>query len=313
MSPSMRGKNKDLEGDFDLDKVTKQFRASVSGKRLSGRPSVERLGSTKTQNAEGNRSLTSLLSESSEQSNASPQGHHAHAGLVKQVSAWLKHEKARRTARRAKRKAATNETPRDTDANGRVDTDEPIQIRPSLERRSSDSSEGSVALEHLAIILERTLSMKSTDGSPRNRRQSTSQKLASIMKRHSTAGSDTDYYDGGDALVPSCDVILDNSKTMAYGAGGTESEADADKGGSGQNIMKEKEAWASFKYEIVRIAHTLKLKGWRRVPLDQSSEIEVERLSGALTNAVYVVSPPKNLSSQGQKEGALPTPKNPPP
>jgi choline kinase len=57
----------------------------------------------------------------------------------------------------------------------------------------------------------------------------------------------------------------------------------------------------------------LKLKGWRRVPLDQSSEIEVERLSGALTNAVYVVSPPKNLSSQGQKEGALPTPKNPPP
>jgi choline kinase len=312
MSPSMRGKHKDFEGDFDLDKLSKQFRASVSGKRLSGRPSIERLGSTKTQGAEGNPSLTSLLSEGSDRSNASPQRHHGHEGLIKQVSAWLKHEKARRTARRAKRKTTTSEAPRDTDTNERADTDERTHTRPSLERRPSDSSEGSVALEHLANILERTLSMKSTEGSPRKHRHSTSQKLASIMKRHSTA-SDTDYHDGGDA-VPSCDVVLDNSKTMAYGAGGAESEEGANnEEGAGQNSSKEKEAWASFKYEIVRIAHTLKLKGWRRIPLDQSSQIEVERLSGALTNAVYVVSPPKDLPSQEQRGNALPAPKNPPP
>lgn len=313
-SPSLKAKHKDLDqGDsLDLDKVAKQFRASVTGKRLSGRPSVERLGSARSQSAMGNPSLTSLLSEESDRSNTSPQSQHAHAGLLNQVSAWLKHEKARRTARRAKRKTATKEAPRDTDALENTDIQETVQPSASHERRPSDSSEGSVALEHLANILERTLSMKSTEGSPRKHRHSHGHKLAAIMKRHSTA-SDTDYYDGGDQLVPSCDAVLDNSKTMAYGAGGPESGEDANKEGTGRNASKEKEAWATFKFEIVRLAHTLKLKGWRRVPLDQSSEIDVERLSGALTNAVYVVSPPKNLPSQGQDGNALPTPKNPPP
>ena len=49
------------------------------------------------------------------------------------------------------------------------------------------------------------------------------------------------------------------------------------------------------KKEIVRLAQTLRLKGWRQVPIEYGGEIEVERLSGALTNAVYVVSPPKVL------------------
>jgi choline kinase len=64
------------------------------------------------------------------------------------------------------------------------------------------------------------------------------------------------------------------------------------------SAVKEKEGWINFKNEIVRLAHTLRLKGWRRIPLDCGADIEVERLSGALTNAVYVVSPPKNLPGE---------------
>jgi choline kinase len=56
---------------------------------------------------------------------------------------------------------------------------------------------------------------------------------------------------------------------------------------------KEKKAWSKFKLEILKLAHTLKLKGWRGIPFEYCDEVEVERLSGALTNAVYVVSPPR--------------------
>ena len=313
--PSFKAKHKDLDqGDsLDPDKAAKKFRASVSGKRLSGRPSIEPLGATKTQSMVGNPSLSSLLSEDSDPSNSSPQGRHAHEGLLKQVSAWLKHEKARRTARKAKRKAA-KDTAQETNANEHAATDEIDQPSASQERRGSDSSEGSVALEHLANILERTLSLKSNEGSPQKRRASHGHKLSAIMKRHSVVSSDTDHFDSVDQLVPSCDAVLDNSKTMAYGAGGPDSEKEADTSEkTGRNTSKEKEAWVTFKFEILRLAHTLKLKGWRRVPLGQSSEIDVERLSGALTNAVYVVSPPQNLPSQGEGGGARPTPKNPPP
>jgi choline kinase len=82
---------------------------------------------------------------------------------------------------------------------------------------------------------------------------------------------------------------------------------------SEKKARKEKEAWDTFKFEILRIAHTLRLKGWRRVPMDLSEHMEVQRLSGALTNAVYVVSPPKYLPSQGESADGVPKPKNPPP
>jgi len=311
----LKDKQKGLElGDsLDLDKVAKQFRASVSGKRLSGRPSIERLGSAKTQNPVGNPSLTSLLSEESDLSNASTPGQHAHVNLLKQVSAWLKHEKARRIARKAKQKAAIQEAQRNAYANEQAGASEAVEASISHERRPSDSSEGSVALENLANILERTLSLKSTDGSSRKHRHSHGHKLAAMMKRHSIASSDADQYDVGDQLVPSCDAVLDNSKTMAYGAGAPEFGEEGGNEATGRSVSKEKNAWATFKFEIVRLAHTLRLKGWRRVPLDESSEIDVERLSGALTNAVYVVSPPKDLPSQIQDGGDTPAPKNPPP
>jgi choline kinase len=64
---------------------------------------------------------------------------------------------------------------------------------------------------------------------------------------------------------------------------------------SSKREEKERRAWLSFKNEILKITHTLKLKHWRRIPLECGGDLEVKRLSGALTNAVYVVSPPAEI------------------
>jgi choline kinase len=115
-------------------------------------------------------------------------------------------------------------------------------------------------------------------------------------------------------IVPSCDVVLDNSKTMTYTGGASESSGETVTLSTSKRAEKERKAWLSFKSEIVRLAHTLRLKGWRTVPLERGGEIEVERLSGALTNAVYVVSPPKNLDLQQRTESQpKPHPHKPPP
>jgi choline kinase len=88
-------------------------------------------------------------------------------------------------------------------------------------------------------------------------------------------------------------VVLDNSKTISSLSAGP-SELDLTTGKSSTKTGNS-EAWAAFKNEILKLTHTLRLKGWRRVPLDAANEVNVDRLSGALTNAVYVVSPPHNL------------------
>lgn len=115
-----------------------------------------------------------------------------------------------------------------------------------------------------------------------------------LPSKRSTAGgsSDTDNREHDD-LVPSADVVLDNSKTLGYSGGAAASETNLTD--TSKRARREKEAWHHFKTDIVRLAHTLKLRGWRRVPIDCGGEIEVVRLSGALTNAVYVVSPPSDL------------------
>ncbi|KAF2437938.1 kinase-like protein [Karstenula rhodostoma CBS 690.94] len=308
ISPLMRGQHKDLSGGdyFDLGQAAKQFRAHVGGKRLIGRPSVERLATASRQSTEGNSSYNSLLSDSSE----GLPSRHSQENLIKQVTTWLKTEKARRSARKTKRKAAAAKV---------ASAVEHVLSGPKSEhpgeRRDSDSSDGEVALDQLAMILERTMSLKSTDGSPRfHRGGSHSRKLSTLFKRNSTISSGEDHFDSVDQLVPGCEAVLDNSKTMTYGAGGPESESTDDlTKTTPRRAKKEKEAWAAFKYEIVRLTHTLKLKGWRRVPLDMSGEISVDRLSGALTNAVYVVSPPKDLPEQTSREEGVHAPKSPPP
>ncbi|KAH7071659.1 hypothetical protein FB567DRAFT_573289 [Paraphoma chrysanthemicola] len=305
ISPLMIGKQKELDQKdyLDLDKTARQYPASISRKRLSGRPSVERLSSYKSQGVEGNPSLTSLLSESS----ADTHGHHGHDGLLKQVSAWIKHERARRSARRAKRKGGAKDATQEIEHVSDI-AESAEQSAGTRTRSGSESSQGSDALDQLANILEKTLSIKPADT---KRKYAHVRKLSVGLKRHSLVSADSDYFESVDQLVPNCEAVLDNSKTMAYTEENAEQEPVTEK--SEKKAHKEKEAWDTFKFEILRIAHTLKLKGWRKVPMDLSEHMEVQRLSGALTNAVYVVSPPKDLPTQGESADGQPKPKNPPP
>jgi choline kinase len=306
ISPLMIARQKELDQKdyLDLDKTARQYTASLSRKRLSGRPSVERLSSYKPQSADGNPSLTSLLSDSSADGHGH---HHHHDGLLKQVSAWIKHERARRTARKSKRKGgAHDEAPVSIPVKAVDESAE--QSTGARTRSGSESSQGSIALDQLATILEKTLNIKPADT---KRKYSHVRKLSTGLKRHSIISTDSDYFESVDQLVPNCEAVLDNSKTMAYTTKSSDLEPVTEK--SEKKARKEKEAWDVFKFEILRIIHTLKLKGWRKVSMDLSEHLDVQRLSGALTNAVYVVFPPKDVPSQGESVDGVPKPKNPPP
>ncbi|KAF8859336.1 kinase-like protein [Acephala macrosclerotiorum] len=298
----------------------KQFRAGVADKRMTGRPSFHG-GSWSANSA----SRLSLLSQSSVDEpvpasdasaglpsprngeverkrgrghglhlhghghhgggGGSERGHH-HDKLLSQVAEWLQAEKAKRAARKSKRRGGEE-----------LIENEGHISRPRTGSQSSDSS--AISLEKLQRILEDNMSSFGHERLPmpspqlrpttpgKFRRRSSARKLGA-------ASSDTEYQDG-DVIVPSCDVVLDNSKTMSYTGGASESSGETVTLSTSKRAEKERKAWLNFKSEIVRLAHTLRLKGWRRVPLERGGEIEVERLSGALTNAVYVVSPPKDL------------------
>jgi choline kinase len=244
---------------------------------------------------------------------AHPHGHQSshHDKLLSQVSEWLQAEKAKRAARKSKK---THNIGADGDA----------EIAASRERSGSQSSDSSVlSLEKLQRILEDNMAAfghetlpsdaSSTSLAPRRpsvlggpRKRPSSRTLA--LNR--TASSDTEYHDG-DVVVPSCDEVLDNSKTLSYTGGAAVSTSDL--ATTSKRAEKERKAWSVFKNEILRLAHTLRLKGWRRVPLDRGDDIEVERLSGALTNAVYVVSPPTHLPAATDNAATAPVSKKPPP
>ena len=216
------------------------------------------------------------------------QPRHQHNQLLTQVAEWLQAEKAKRAARKAKKRGGDIST-----APG------PEKTRSRTASVSSDSS--GISLEKLQRILEDNmgsfghehLPLASPTLGPR-RPSAYAGKRRSSLKKFGAGSSDTEYQDG-DVIVPSCDVVLDNSKTMSYTGGTTGSSTDTLTLSTSKRADKERKAWLVFKNEIVKLAHTLRLKGWRRVPLERGGDIEVTRLSGALTNAVYVVSPPKDL------------------
>lgn len=285
----------------------KQFSAGI-GKRLSGRrPSMS--SSSRSQ-----LNLDELPSPAMTEAHPKGHGHihghihghgdhhlhgrHAHDKLISQVSEWLQAEKAKRAARKSNKNQSRPHL-----LDGSTE-------KSSKPRTSSQSSDGSAtSLERLQRILEDNMSSSvfgidglgqqpaesSTRPAARRPSASRSSRKSSILLGRAQS-SDTEYHDG-DVVVPSCDVILDNSKTLNYsGGGGGNSSLDLDR--SASRADKEARAWSVFKSEILKLVHTLRLKGWRRVPLDRGDDIEVKRLCGALTNAVYVVYPPKNLSSK---------------
>lgn len=231
--------------------------------------------------------------------------------LLAQVAEWLQHEKTKRESkkprrhhlRRKHRAQPHEETVMET--SGPEPGHEPgSELGPMLQRTASiDSNSSDVSLHRLERILHDGMAALGLNSIPQygprigRRSSQRSKKHASrpALQLSRAASSDTDYVDG-DVLVPSCDAILDNTKTLKYSQGNAEDSNSV----SSKRMEKEERAWTTFKNEIIRLAHTLRLKGWRRVALDSGDEICVERLSGALTNAVYVVTPPENLSESSE-------------
>ncbi|KAL9128194.1 MAG: hypothetical protein Q9217_003094 [Psora testacea] len=229
---------------------------------------------------------------------------------LRPVAEWLQQEKAKQAALKSARKYARHGTHAELAHAGGATSgpaqflhDEASEQHTTRRRRSSsDLSAGDLALQKLEQILSSSMkidgegSITSTDdksGSYFARRRPTRENSKRLLRKNSIgATSDSDPKDDG-LYVPSAEVTLDNSKTLGYSGGAASTEVNLHN--STIRTVKEKEAWRQFKSEIVRLTHTLKVPSWRRVPIEQAGEIDVERLSGALTNAVYVVSPPRDL------------------
>lgn len=274
----MQGSSKDLD-DFNLDRAPRQHRTKISASRLTGRLP------TSLQSRSARTSVVDLPMDGAGESSGTasrPTSLHGHDGLASKINAWIEAEKHRRSKRRSKR-------------SHRHKKRKSQEVHEDEGERSDASSDDSVALDALQDILS---------GVSISKRPSISKGLSlggrkpsrTKLRRPSTT-SDTEVTETED-LVPTCDVILDNTKVSAATTepGGTED----DDGVRRPSIVRassayQKDAWKSFKYEIVRLTHTLRMRGWRRVPMQMSSEIEVHRLSGALTNAVYEVLPPSEL------------------
>ena len=244
--------------------------------------------------------------------------HHHHDKLLSQVAEWLQAEKAKRAARKSHKKSSKEHEL----ANVTEGADGTAASRPRTWSQSSDSS--TISLDRLQRILEDNMSsfapdkLSATSPSLKPRRPSmhpgamspsliprrpshSGVRRRSSVKRLSLSGfqsSDTEFGQDGEGVVNSCDAVLDNSKTMSYCGGNAESSTDIPTLRTGKREEKERKAWLSFKNEILKITHTLHLKHWRKVPLECGADIEVKRLSGALTNAVYVVFPPATIPQQ---------------
>ncbi|KAK0749322.1 kinase-like domain-containing protein [Schizothecium vesticola] len=283
----------------DESQTKKQFPAGVASRRLSGRPplasSSSRSSLRNLANADVLADAAAPASASSGQEEAQGQQPRRHRvdgvseRLIAQVAEWLEREKVKKETRKGKRRSVRHKSPPVEKAGkeheGALEVN--LQRSPSADSFSSEAS-----LDRLQRIIYDSMSKLGITSIPRLGPHSGRRHHRKSSKSHltRTQSSDTEYFDG-DVLVPSCDGVLDNSKTLSYAGG--KATADDAASISSRREAKEKQAWTTFKNEIIRLAHTLRLKGWRQVPLDSGESIAVERLSGALTNAVYVVSPPE--------------------
>ncbi|KAI1161464.1 kinase-like domain-containing protein [Nemania serpens] len=219
--------------------------------------------------------------------------------IIAQVADWLEHERIKRQNRKATRARGSRKRHQKEDAESAQSQSTALARRFSVDSQSSE-----VSLDRLQRIIDDSMSSLGMTSvphhSPKLGRKSQRRRSVAL---HRTASSDTEFYDG-DVLVPGCDGVLDNSKTLGYTGGNATSEEAVST--TKRREDKERKAWLTFKSEIIRLTHTLRLKGWRRVALDGGDTISVERLSGALTNAVYVVTPPREM--MGKLEGGKKNP-----
>lgn len=261
---------------------SRQRRATV-GKKLMTRPSALQSASFASLSSQAS-SVKSDTVTPDEKDHALK---HGDDDLFNQVYEWLQHEKS-------KHRAAKSNTSGQTDG----PSDEPVPLE--LE---SDSSPSLDKLEKILIKYAASRQEGSTGpGFPVRR---PTRRRVKGLRRGSASESD---YPDSESVVPSVEAVLDNSKTLGYTGGAAD-----DDGSETTAKRKDRENWLVFKTEIVRLTHTLRLKGWRRVSLEEAGDIDVVRLSGALTNAVYVVTPPKNVPAPRSENGSSLVPRRPPP
>ncbi|KAJ6160517.1 hypothetical protein N7470_003913 [Penicillium chermesinum] len=220
----------------------------------------------------------------------------AQPNLLQQVYDWLEHEKSRRKVSKARRAEATA-------SQASEDEDRPVE--------GTSSSGSSFSLDKLEKILLQY-------GGPQNQKAHSPlfQPTKRLNRRRPKglrrgSASESDYTDV-EAPVPGVESFLDNSKTLAYPSS---SAADDDIAAADSNPKraKDREAWLIFKTDILRLTHTLQLRGWRKLSMDAAQDMEVIRLSGALTNAVYVVKPPKTTPASKTENGHAPLKSTKPP
>lgn len=312
----MLAKSKEVD-DFDLDTetTTRHHRAYSHAKRITKKFSHVTSPYIGPYHRHGSESVSSVPPTRSAEDDGRPRtgGHRAQASnLIDEVAAWVRLEKEKKKARKSRRKAKKK---LENESDSRL----PKRFQDISRSPSATSSSSSLDLDGLEAILEKgmksSVDLSSSGHLPSygtsslnlrrlNSRPSRHFRRASTLKPHETEVQDDEI------LVPSCDVVLDNSKTLSYTGGARPS---VDNSADPQPSKINARAWAQFKHEIVRLSHTLKLKGWRQVPMAQSEEILVERLSGALTNAVYVVAPPDIIhGSPEQTDTGKIQPRKPP-
>ncbi|CAK3803798.1 Choline kinase [Lecanosticta acicola] len=305
ISPLILGQQKPVD-ELQLGNERTPKRPSIRSPRahrLSGRRSNNCSPYLKPTTPTTDGAVSSTLDDDREADDQHDEPSHLDA-LVEQVTTWIKDKREKRLRRKARRSAARH-------GKSEQETAKSAPNEENRRRRGSDSSDGSIDLEKLERILKDNLSIRR----PSIRQGSTTLRsrpsIRKLLRKQSTASDteETEFH------VPGCDAYLDNSKTLAYTGGASDFSDD-----SGAEDLtrvpsyRDFDAWARFKFDIVRIAHTLRLKGWRKVPMEMSGAIEVQRLSGALTNAVYVVSPPADLPTHKDDEnGNLVTARKAPP
>jgi choline kinase len=303
------GNRKEVD-DLDLDRgdgrrSKRNSLVKTPSKRLTGRLPYPSSPILKPNPGRFDESLQPSEQDSSNSRSESRHSGHNLEHLVDQVQAWIKAEREKRADRKTKKHGAPSD-PQIPESNGAGDG------------KDDDESADTFSLDQLQSIIESNLKSERRSRFSRHRSPNSVRHRPSLAKlRKASSASDTDFLDA-EVAVPTCDVVLDNSKTLSYTGGASDDSGVSSNDELERTVSyRDQDAWAVFKFEIVRLSHTLRLKGWRRFPMEWSHEIEVKRLSGAMTNAVYEVSPPTELPYPFEKEsgdnGIVSAPRKPPP
>lgn len=241
----------------------------ISACRLVNRlPIAPTEGSAGTEEENGaQQGKTDLLADqqqdaSGKQHNNLPAVAAAATGLLGQLKAWAHDERQRQKTRRDRKAAKGAEQRRVVAAlslGDGVNREEfggpvsPVSSGDEAAQAAMDAFEALVAAAEVSHLDEQP-KRPSAHGRRSSRRRPT--RSRSFKGGHN---SDTDYASDVEPVVPSCEEVLQKVEEVG---------------------MDE------FKSQVLKLAHTLRCNGWRRVALDRYKDISVERISGALTNLV---------------------------